>query len=94
MHRRASLRWDFIYSENSTGFHSPQEATRVLAQSVDFARRGQLELQAALKGLGLSLQPVTGAGKTPPKPAPIPGHDPRVGKEPPAELIRVDSELL
>jgi nitrite reductase (cytochrome c-552) len=26
LHRRASLRWDFVSSENSTGFHSPQEA--------------------------------------------------------------------
>jgi nitrite reductase (cytochrome c-552) len=25
-----SLRWDFISSENSTGFHSPQESARVL----------------------------------------------------------------
>ena len=92
MHRRASLRWDFIFSENSTGFHSPQEAARVLAQAVDFARRGQLEVQVSLKGLGLTLQPVTGAGKMPPRPARIPGTDPKVGMEPPAELVTIDRE--
>ncbi len=41
-HRRASLRWDFISSENSTGFHSPQEAARVLAAAIDYARQAQL----------------------------------------------------
>lgn len=42
LHRRASLRWDFVSSENSTGFHSPQEASRILAMSIDFARQAQL----------------------------------------------------
>jgi nitrite reductase (cytochrome c-552) len=41
-HRRASMRWDFVASENSTGFHSPQEAARVLANAIDFARQAQL----------------------------------------------------
>jgi nitrite reductase (cytochrome c-552) len=42
-HRSAQLRWDFVSSENSTGFHSPREAARVLANSLDMARQGQLE---------------------------------------------------
>lgn len=42
LHRRASLRWDFVSSENSTGFHSPQEAARVLAMAIDYARQAQL----------------------------------------------------
>jgi nitrite reductase (cytochrome c-552) len=41
-HRRASMRYDFVMSENSTGFHSPQEAARILANAVDFARQAQL----------------------------------------------------
>ncbi len=41
-HRQASLRWDFVSSENSTGFHSPQEAARVLAMAIDYARQAQL----------------------------------------------------
>jgi nitrite reductase (cytochrome c-552) len=44
--RRGQLRWDFVFSENGTGFHSPQEAARVLAGAIDFAR--QAELKAAL----------------------------------------------
>ena len=41
-HRRAQLRWDFVYSENSMGFHSPQESARILGDSIDYARRGEL----------------------------------------------------
>lgn len=45
LHREASLRWDFVSSENSTGFHSPQEAARVLATSIDMARQSQMAAQ-------------------------------------------------
>lgn len=47
-HRAASLRWDFVSSENSTGFHSPQEATRVLANAIDNARQAQLSAMEVL----------------------------------------------
>ena len=40
--RKANLRWDFISSENSTGFHAPQEAARVLGDALNFARMSQL----------------------------------------------------
>ncbi len=48
LHRQASMRWDFISSENSTGFHSPQEAARVLALSIDYARQAQLAAERVL----------------------------------------------
>jgi nitrite reductase (cytochrome c-552) len=44
-HRRASMRWDFVASENSTGFHSPQEAARILANSIDYARQAQISAE-------------------------------------------------
>jgi nitrite reductase (cytochrome c-552) len=44
--RRGQLRWDFVFSENGSGFHRPQEAARVLAGAIDFAR--QAELKATL----------------------------------------------
>lgn len=47
-HRQAQLRWDFVDAENSTGFHSPQEAARVLAHSADLARRGEVSALSAL----------------------------------------------
>jgi nitrite reductase (cytochrome c-552) len=40
--RSAQLRWDFVSSENSTGFHSPQESARALADSIDRARQAQI----------------------------------------------------
>ena len=45
LHRRAQMRWDFVYSENSTGFHSPQESARILADSIDYARQAQLSAE-------------------------------------------------
>ena len=36
---------DFIEAENSMGFHAPQEAARILGESIDFTRRGQKELR-------------------------------------------------
>ena len=50
LHRWAQMRWDFISSENSTGFHSPQEAARVLADSIDLARQAQLAAILATPG--------------------------------------------
>jgi nitrite reductase (cytochrome c-552) len=43
--RKAQFYLDFVEAENSTGFHAPQEAARVLAESINFARRGQLALR-------------------------------------------------
>ncbi len=48
LHRAASMRWDFISSENSTGFHSPQESARILAESMDMARQAELAAWQAL----------------------------------------------
>jgi nitrite reductase (cytochrome c-552) len=42
--RRASWYVDFVDAENSTGFHAPQEAARLLQLSVDYARQGQIAL--------------------------------------------------
>lgn len=48
LHREAQLRWDFVSAENSMGFHNPEEALRILAASIDIARRAQLKaIQAA-----------------------------------------------
>ncbi len=48
LHRAAQLRWDFIDAENSMGFHSPQEAARILGHAADLARRAQLSAIRAL----------------------------------------------
>jgi nitrite reductase (cytochrome c-552) len=60
LHRSSSLRWDFVSSENSTGFHSPQEAARVLAESIDMARQAELKAIQVMAELG---QPQASAGQ-------------------------------
>ncbi len=42
MHRKAQWRLDYVYAENSLGFHADQEATRILGESIDYARQGQV----------------------------------------------------
>ena len=44
LQRKAQWRLDFIAAENSMGFHAPQEAARVLAEAIDYARQGQTAL--------------------------------------------------
>jgi nitrite reductase (cytochrome c-552) len=50
--RKAQFYLDFVEAENSIGFHAPEEALRILGESINFARQGQLALrpkqQAAL----------------------------------------------
>lgn len=40
--RSSQWRIDFVYSENSKGFHASQETARILAEAVDYARQAQL----------------------------------------------------
>jgi nitrite reductase (cytochrome c-552) len=43
--RRAQFYLDFVEAENSTGFHAPEEAERILAESINFSRKGQLAVR-------------------------------------------------
>jgi nitrite reductase (cytochrome c-552) len=43
--RRAQFWLDFVEAENSMGFHAPQEAARILAESINFSRLGQAALR-------------------------------------------------
>jgi nitrite reductase (cytochrome c-552) len=43
--RRAQFYLDFVEAENSTGFHAPQEAARILGESINFSRQGQIALR-------------------------------------------------
>jgi nitrite reductase (cytochrome c-552) len=51
--RRAQFYLDFVEAENSTGFHAPGEAARILGESIDFSRKGQ----NALRGKSPTAQP-------------------------------------
>jgi len=60
LQRKAQWRLDFIAAENSMGFHAPQEAARILAESIDYARQGESLAQRAQ---------LAGTSATPPAPA-------------------------
>jgi nitrite reductase (cytochrome c-552) len=50
--RKAQFYLDFVEAENSTGFHAPQEAARILGESIDFSRKGQIALRDGKGGSG------------------------------------------
>ena len=43
--RKAQFYLDFVEAENSMGFHAPEEAARILAESINFTRQGQMALR-------------------------------------------------
>ena len=45
LQRSAQFYLDFVEAENSTGFHAPEEAQRILGDSIDFSRQGQMALR-------------------------------------------------
>lgn len=68
--RRAQFYLDFVEAENSTGFHAPQESMRILGESVNYSRKGQLALRDGTKGTVASAPatpaPAAGAPATAP----------------------------
>jgi nitrite reductase (cytochrome c-552) len=88
LQRRAQFFLDFVEAENSTGFHAPQEALRILGDSVNYARQGQLVLRdptfkpdvkiVAIPTAQPGPNQASGAGAAP-TPAP-----PAAGAQPPA----------
>lgn len=50
--RTAQFMVDFVEAENSMGFHAPGEAVRILGQSIDQARLGQLSLRVPMTPAG------------------------------------------
>lgn len=92
MHRRASMRWDFVGAENSTGIHSPREAWRILDDAESLARQGQMALNTAVAPYGISFR-MTSKGPIPAAPEVLhPGNI--VGSEPPEVTIQADAQCL
>lgn len=49
--RKAQFFLDFVEAENSMGFHAPGEAVRILGESINFSRLGQVALRDARLGV-------------------------------------------
>ena len=71
LQRRAQFYLDFVEAENSTGFHAPQEAARVLGESIDFSRQGQIALRDPNFKPTVAIVDIP-----PPPPAPAPAAPP------------------
>jgi len=86
LQRRAQFYLDFVEAENSTGFHAPQEALRILADSIDTTRQGQLVLRDPsfkpdVKIVAISTaQPGPNQATGQPAAPPAPGAQPPAGK--------------
>ena len=46
--RKAQFYLDFVESENSTGFHAPEESARILGESINFTRMGQVAIRETI----------------------------------------------
>ena len=57
--KKAQFLLDFIEAENSTGFHAPQEAARLMVLSVDYSRKGELALRGVVPAAAAHPQPTT-----------------------------------
>ena len=55
--RQAQWRLDFVSAENSMGFHAPQEAARILAEAIDYARQGELAVARDTKTPAVAAAP-------------------------------------
>ena len=76
LQREAQFRLDYIFSENSHGFHADQEAARILATSIDQSRSAQL-LARSLRTVPLdelTTQPAPIEGVTPTEDSPPGPH--------------------
>jgi nitrite reductase (cytochrome c-552) len=76
MQRHAQFRLDFIEAENSMGFHAPGEALRILGESINLSRQGQLALRDP------SYRPSFESSET--APAPPPGSASTTARSSPA----------
>jgi nitrite reductase (cytochrome c-552) len=53
LHRQAQFMWDFVSAENSTGFHNPEYALKILADSTNMARQAQMLAAQSINDMSL-----------------------------------------
>ena len=86
------MRWDFAFSENSYGFHAPQEAARIIGQCQEFARKGQIELSNELAKFGVNIE-LTQTADEVPEPEQITSHKGLVATPPSQKLKELDERV-
>lgn len=91
-HRKAHLRWDFAFSENSYGFHAPQEAMRITGQCKENSRLGQIALVNVMSKYGIKMQ-ISETAEIPEAPEVITEHKYPVASKPSDELLKLDEDI-
>ncbi len=81
--RKAQWRLDYVSAENSMGFHADQEAARLLGESLDLARQGQM-LAVALGATPIITPPTVPQGAAGKPPTWTPDQNPGGTPPPPA----------
>ena len=76
LQRRAQFYLDFVEAENSTGFHAPQEGARILGESIDLARQGQIALRDPAFKPTIPVIDIPPPPAAPAAPAPAPATKP------------------
>src|SRR5262249_49758549 len=61
--RKAQWRLDCVAAENSMGFHAPQEAARLLGESIDYGRQAQLSVERLRLEAAAATAPAPAKGK-------------------------------
>lgn len=90
-HRKTHIRWDFAFSENSYGFHSPQEAMRIIGQCKELAREGQMTLANELSKYGVKIE-LTKEATIPAAPEKL-DHKPPTASLPTEAMKKVDENV-
>ncbi|RDU64764.1 ammonia-forming cytochrome c nitrite reductase subunit c552 [Helicobacter sp. MIT 14-3879] len=109
LHRKGQMRGDFVGAENSTGFHNPREASRMLVQAVEMARLGQAKLATIATKYGIEYKPSEATFEEIQKFNPgeikykvdLNGHkagdryykDKKVNGNPPKDLLELDKDI-
>lgn len=52
--RKSQWRWDYAVASHGASFHAPQEVTRLLAMSLDYAQTARVEIARILARHGYS----------------------------------------
>ena len=52
--RKSQWRWDFAVASHGASFHAPQEVTRILGHSLDFAQQARLRIAKILARHGFT----------------------------------------
>jgi nitrite reductase (cytochrome c-552) len=55
--RHAQFRWDYVAASNGMGFHSPQEAMRILGDAVNLAQQARIQTARLLARRGITEPP-------------------------------------